>query len=167
VLAKASDDSPMVAMKELGDGAIVYYGIFDGKSEFKNSPGYPIFWNGLVSFLMGVEDINNFNFNTGKLLAFTNSKTIITPKGKVKTEKHILDTIGIYSVDSEVYAVNLFDAGESNTWVEPSIKSIESDKYKAEKIEREKDVSLELYLIILAAIVLFIEMVYLKFRGDA
>jgi hypothetical protein len=136
-------------------------------SEFKSSPGYPIFWNGLVSFLKGIEDINNFNFKAGKVLGFANPKKVTTPEGTVKTPKIIMDKIGLYAVDNDIYAVNLFDDMESDIAREPEIESIESKKYSAEKVEREKEVSLELYLVIIATAIIFIELLYLKLRGDA
>ncbi len=168
VIAKAStDNSPIIALKDHGDGMVVYYGIYDSESEFKSSPGYPIFWNGLASFLMGIEDINNFNLKTGKIMGFVNSKTIITPDGKVKTSKMIMDTIGLYAIDNEVYAVNLVDIDESNIAQDPVIESIESKKYSAKKVERQKEVSLELYLVAIVSIIILLELLYLKLRGDA
>ncbi len=168
VIAKSSiDNSPIIALKEFGDGKVVYYGIFDAESDFKNSPGYPIFWNGLANFLRGIEDINNFNMKTGKVLGFANPKTIITPDGKVKTSKMIMDTIGLYAIDNDVFAVNLVDIDESNIAQDPVIDSVESKKYSAKKVERQKEVSLELYLVIIATIIIFLELIYLKLRGDA
>lgn len=167
VAEAAADDSPIIALKEYMDGSAVYYGIYDSESEFKSSPGYPIFWNGLASFLMGIEDTNNFNLQTGKIMGFTNPKIIITPKGKVKTTKIVMDTIGLYAVDKNIYAANLLDEAESDINQEPETESIESDEYAAREVNREKEVSLELYLVIIAAIIITIELLYLKFRGDA
>jgi len=74
VLATANDGSPVIAMRKLGDGNVVYYGINDAKSGFRSSPSYPIFWNNMVNFLLGIENLNNFNFKTGKILSFEKRK---------------------------------------------------------------------------------------------
>ncbi len=166
VIAAASDGSPIIAMREIGDGRIVYYGINDPKSDFKTSPSYPIFWNNMVNFLLGIEDLNNFNLKTGKLLSFGNEKEIKTPSGTVETTQIVLDQVGIYEIDGRQYAVNLLSEPESNVAQDTEVQAKVSKAYRAKSVEREKDVSLELYAVIGAFALVLLELAYVKFRGD-
>ncbi|MBI4150166.1 VWA domain-containing protein [Candidatus Woesearchaeota archaeon] len=166
VIATASDGSPIIAMKEFGDGKVVYYGINDVKSDFKSTPAYPIFWNNMINFLLGIEDLNNFNFKTGSMLSFDNEREIKTPTGTIKTPKIVLDKAGIYEIEGRQYAVNLLSEAESNVAQETEIQARESEGYVAKRVEREKDVSLELYLVIGAFFIIFGELLYTKFQGD-
>lgn len=167
VIAATSDGSPIIALKDIGDGRVVYYGINDPKSDFKSAPSYPIFWNNLVNFLLGIENLNNFNLKTGSIMSFENEKTIRTPTGTVKTSKLILDNAGVYEIDGKKYTANLLSEAESNIAQETSIESSESDRYIAKRVEREKDVSLEWYLVVAAFALVLLELLYVKFRGDA
>jgi len=165
VIAKA-EDSPVIAMKEHGDGKIIYYGIKDKSHGFKNSPSYPIFWTEAANFMLGIEDLNNFNFKTGKVLTYNNEKKITGPMGTIKASKVILDKTGVYETDGIKFAVNILSDEESDIGFTSEVDAEASDTYIAEKVKRKKDVNLEAYLIVIVSILLFIELIYIKFRGD-
>ncbi len=166
VIATAADGSPIIAMRELGDGKLVYYGINDAKSDFKSAPSYPIFWNNMVSFLLGFEDLNNFNGKTGRLLSFDHEQEIITPTGRVKTSKLVLDNAGVYEIEGKQYAVNLLSEQESNVAQDADVTSRESKGYVPKPVEKEKEFSLEGYLVFAAFLLVMLELAYVKFRGD-
>ncbi len=169
VLAVANDEqeSPIVAIKQFKDGKIVYYGMDDLKSSFKNSPGYPIFWNGLKNFLIGVDDITNFNHRGGTVLTFEMDKHIETPYGVVQGKRVVLDTNGIYLIDGKQHTVNTWNEKESNTLAEAAVNEAKKgDTYRAEEVLREREVSLEMILLIIASVIIAAELLYTKFRGD-
>src|SRR3989344_2282765 len=169
VLAVANDEqeSPIVAIKQFKDGKIVYYGMDDLKSSFKNSPGYPIFWNGLKNFLIGVDDITNFNHRAGTVLTFEMDKRVETPYGIVQGKRVVLDTNGIYLIDGKQHTVNTWNEKESDTLAEASVSEAKKgDSYQAEEVLRERDVSLEMILLIIASVIIAAELLYTKFRGD-
>lgn len=167
VLVRTGNDTPIIAYHTIGDGKSFYYGIMDTKSDFKNSPSYPIFWSQLVNFLIGAEDINNFNFRSGKLVAFANEQRIITPSGGLTTTKTILDEAGIYRYDGKHFAVNLLSEKESDISGDVDIEGAkQSASYTPERVEKRRDMNIEIYLIILALLVLITEMFWTKWSGD-
>lgn len=168
VLATASDEqeSPIIAMKNFKQGKLVYYGIDDQKSSFKNSPGYPIFWNGLKNFLIGIADINQFNHQAGNVLSFEIEKTLETPNGRVKGKRVVLDTQGIYVIDGKQHAVNTVHEKESDTLSEIAASDAQKGSYTAKKVLRKRKVKLEPILLTLGVILIILELLYTKFRGD-
>jgi len=93
-------------------------------------------------------------------------KTIKTPRSTIKTSKIILDRAGLYEIEGKKYAVNLISEAESDVASDTEIETHASKGYIAKEVEREKDVSLELYLVIAAFIFIIIELLYVKFQGD-
>lgn len=163
--ASADDKTPMIVYGEKKKGKVVYYGIMDEASDFKTLPSYPIFWNSLVNFLVGAEDINEFNLKTGKI-ATINEQSVKTPSSSLKTSKLLMDESGIYEFNGKKYAVNLLNEKESDISV-PS--KVESKKERQELIEgqsREHVFNLELMILILVFLLMLAEFLYIKRRGD-
>ena len=94
VLANAQDNSTVIAISDYGNGKITYYGIFDTQSKFKFDISYPLFWQQLIDYMMGAENVNNINYRVGDKLVFDNDVQIITPNNKKLKERiqwiHIL-----------------------------------------------------------------------------
>ena len=95
-----------------------------------------------------------------------NEQAVKTPSVTVTTNKLLLDEAGIYEFDNKKVAVNLANERESDI----SRENIELDnaleKFSAEKVKDIDNVDLEIPLLIAVLIILFIEFIYIKIRGD-
>jgi len=166
IVAEAEDRSPVIAIKEKGDGKTVYYGINDRASGFKNSPSYPIFWNYLMSYLIGVENINNFNHKTGKVMAFDNPKDIAAPNGRIKTSRLVMEKAGVYIINGQQHTANIIDETESMLYTDKATGAKKADSYAPQKVVKQKDKNIEIWLLIFGSVLIFAEMFIIKFRGD-
>ena len=166
VLAAGNANEPIIAVREYGNGRVLYYGIDDTKSDFKYSPSYPIFWANVIDVVTGVKDIGNFNQRTGRVLVFAEPKWVTTPSGKIKTERLLLDEAGFYEIDGSYYAVNLLNERESNIAEQSPVKATKVESYKGDKVKKRKDVNFGGYLAAIAFALLALELFYIKWRGD-
>ncbi len=159
-------DSSLVQLNKHGEGKVVYYGIFENDSDFKISPSYPVFWVNLLKFLSGRDEIKDLNYQTGDILSFETEREIATPSRTIKTQSITLDEAGMYEVGTKKIAVNL--ASESESDINAEEKSIEAlmDKIKTEKEEEKLKYSLEVPLILLLIALIFLELLFVKIRGD-
>ncbi len=159
------DNSPVIvdAKKELGE--VVYYGIMGKYSWFYSDPFYPVFWNNLINYLMKTEDIRDYNYKGGRI-AVLNEQEIKTPSARITTNKLLLDEVGIYEFDDKKVAVNLANEKESEISRENIELKNELEKFSAEKVEDVDNIELEVPLLVAALIILFIEFIYIKRRGD-
>lgn len=165
IVIASADDSPIIVMKEKEEGKVVYYGIFDENSDFKTLPSYPIFWNSLLNFMVETEDINDYNFKTGRMTAI-DTQNVKTPSGSLTTSSLLFDEAGIYEFSKRKVAVNLLDEKESDV-VKENVKLKQSNKQFLTKTEKkEKDMNLTVFLLIFAFLLLLTELVYIKGRGD-
>jgi hypothetical protein len=158
-------DIPIFVFKEHMKGKVFYYGIIDDASDFRSLPSYPIFWNSLVNFMAGTEDISDFNSKTGKVVTASEQR-IKTPSSSIVTSRIILDEAGIYEINNKNFAVNLLDADESKV-SKSNILDVDDEYSKALlEIGIEKNFSLS-HLLVFGAFLLFVfEVYYLKRRGD-
>ena len=163
--ASADDKSPIIVYGEKGKGKIAYYGIFDEASDFKTSPSYPIFWDSLISFMIGTEDIKEFNYKTGKI-ATINEQKVKTPSSTLTTSKLLMDEVGIYEFDNKKVAVNLLSEKESQVELPSKIEKQEERKKLLERESREHEFSLELTILLLVFLFMLTEFLYIKRRGD-
>ena len=91
-----------------------------------------------------------------------------TPDGTIQGSKVLLDKAGFYEVDGKVLAANLVSEQESNIGFRLEMKdAIKAERYKAKEVKQKKDVELELNLVIGAFALIFLELLYIKLRGDA
>ncbi len=147
VIASADDQSPMIALKEKNNGKLVYYGIFDDYSDFKLDEDYPIFWDNLISFLIKEEDIREYNkrFDDDAALG--------------------INKIGVYEKEGKFIAVNLLNEKESDISKESEVSS--EEKNFISKSEKQKiPLQLAIHMLVLSLVLMFIEIIYIKFRGD-
>jgi len=164
VLASA-DETPIIVIKELGAGNTVYYGIFDQDTDFKYSPGYPIFWNNLLNHLARSEDLNDYNYKTGTILALGSRQSVQTPSGTVTTNNLLLDEVGPYILEGRKIVANLANEKESN--IGKTGAQVEGGKLTDfSTTTRKADKSIVSYLAILALILIFLELFIIKRRGD-
>ena len=169
VIAAAEDKSPIITFNALGKGKAFFYGILDEDKEaetsFAKSPVYFVFWKRLVDLATDTPLLKDLNYKTGSVLNFNEEQRIATPTGKITTDSLALDNAGLYTLNDRVIAINLINDKESDVNSQESISetglSAASDKFK-EKVPFE----LTDYLIIAVIILLMLEFIYIKLRGD-
>jgi hypothetical protein len=165
-LASAGNGS-VVTLKELGDGKVIWYGIMEDASDFKLTPSYPILWDNMVKFLTDQQDIESLNRRTGDVLIFETVKEIKTPRGVVEADSISLDAVGIYEINGKKIAVNLLDERESE--INPTVQEttgVSIKSFELAPVKEEVEVDLEIWLIIIVMVLLFLELLYIKMRGD-
>ena len=166
VYAQTGEDIPIIVSRKKGAGNIVYYGIFDSVSTFKTSPSYPLFWNKLINSLMGTEDINNYNFKSGKVMFFGVPTDVVTPDGRYRTTQLLMDRAGFYEIAGKSYAVNMLNEQESGIARETAIETERSEMYKAKKVEKREDVNIVPYLTLFILLMVIAELAYVKYSGE-
>jgi hypothetical protein len=164
-LANTNDNSTIIAISDYGSGKVAYYGVFDTQSKFKFDISYPLFWQQLIDYMMGAENVNNINYEIGEKLVFDNDIQIITPQNKKLKQTYVqFDMIGEYTIKGRKAYVNLINERESNI-------NYVTDSGKEKAYEEDIGVAnikkpLITYLIYAALAMLFIELLYIKVRGD-
>jgi len=165
VLAEAEDGSPIIAIAEHNNGNIIYYGILDGFSNFKTSIHYPIFWNDMMNFLVRTEDLSDYNFNTGRIIP-VETQTVTLPSGEIETSKVFFDEAGIYQIGRKKIAASLLNEKESDVSQINEQMVDEHKEFYVKETEEKEELSFEYLLIIIAALVILAELMYIKMRGD-
>ncbi len=159
------DNSSILSLSQKGNGRVVYYGILESASDFKFSPSYPIFWTEIIKYLTDIEDINSVNFDTGDTLIIERPVKIETPKKILNQNNLILEDAGIYKLGTKVLAVNLLNELESdvNAVAGAGAKSIE---YELKPVKENRKFYFELVFLTASFILVFLELLYIKARGD-
>ena len=165
IFASADDKTPLIVYGEKKKGKAVYYGILDETSDFKTLPSYPIFWNSLINFMVGTEDIKDFNYKTGKIATIGEQK-VKTPSTALTTSKLLMDEVGIYEFDNKKFAVNLLDEKESNINLPSKVEAQKEREKLLERESKERDFNIELPILALVFLFMLTEFVYIKRRGD-
>jgi hypothetical protein len=171
VIIIAADDAnvPLITFSTLGKGKIFFYGILDEDKEadagFAKSPVYFVFWKRIVDFATNTPSIKTLNYNTGSVLNFNEEQNIQTPKGRISTKSLNLDNAGLYTLNDRVIAINLLDEKESDVSKEGG-QNNQGFTQSSEKFKEKIPYELVDYLIILAIILLLLEFIYIKLRGD-
>ncbi len=163
--ASADDKTPLIVYGEKKKGKIVYYGVLDDTSDFKTLPGYPIFWDSLINFMVGTEDIKDFNLKTGKIATIGEQK-VKTPSSSLTTSKLLMDEAGIYEFDNKKFAVNLLDEKESDIALPSKIEAQKEREQLLERESKERDFNIELPILALVFLFMLTEFLYIKRRGD-
>ncbi len=163
--ASADDKTPLIAYGDRKKGKVVYYGILDDSSDFKTLPSYPIFWNSLINFMVGSEDIKDFNYKTGKIVTIGEQK-VKTPSTTMTTSKLLMDEAGIYEFDNKKYALNLLDEKESNIGIPSKIESQQERKQLLDRQSQDHSFNLEVPILLLVFLLMLLEFFYIKRRGD-
>ncbi len=164
-IVEADDSSPLITLKEQNDGMIIYYGLFDDYSDFKSLTGYPIFWNNLLSFLTKTENINDYNTKTGKIESI-NKQKVNTPSGTIETSKLFFDKTGFYELSQRTIAANLINEKESDVSKKESFSEKSSTLFIDEEAKEKQKKELQQLIIAFALFMVFLEMLYIKYRGD-
>jgi hypothetical protein len=159
------DERPLVAVGRKGKGKIAYYGILEKASDFPYSPGYPIFWTEFMRFLTDQQDVRNLNYRTGDTLILDSLQRIETPTKVLKKSAIIFEEAGIYKFeDGRTIAVNLLNERESDITSNTTLGA-KSTEFELKPVKEERKFEFELPMVMLALIILFIELIYVKMRG--
>ncbi len=163
-IARTGDNSTIIGLGSHGQGIVVYYGIFDEESTFKYDISYPIFWQQLLDYLLGDGTLEDLNYKIKDQIILDTEIPIKTPTKSIKTAVVDFDEVGLYSVRNRQIASNLVHKVESN--VNLNMEQTAGDGSAA----KEKDANIKrriIHLFIYAILtLLFLELLYIKFRGD-
>ena len=142
------DGNPVIAYHTVGQGIVFYYGINDLESDFKASAFYPLFWNNILDFLIKKDDITNLNIRTGQSYG----------------EKSF-DTVGIKTLNEKKIAVNLLSESESDIGRGAADSELAKGMKGAGEITKMPHRT-DIWLLGGALALLFVELYYIKYRGD-
>jgi hypothetical protein len=154
-----------IAFMKHGDGKVIFNGMIDDESDFKLSPSYPIFWVNLIKFLTNQKSIKSLNVQTGSTLILEDKTKISTPTGVQNTNALMYESVGLYTLPDRVVVANLLHEKESNIDMEQS-KDIASNSRRGSLIDETVEYQIVNYILIALLILLFLEVLYIKFRGD-
>ncbi len=160
-----ADTSPVLSLASYGTGSVVYYGIIDSKSTFKSSPGYPQFWNRLLNFLTKTEDLTSFNFKTGRLEVI-GRQDVDTPLGSIKTDRVLFDKSGFYSYNNRVAAANMLNVRESDVSSDRASFNQDIGTVVEAGVDLTEVKHFYALFALVAFLLVFLELLYVKFRGD-
>ncbi|MEM4243106.1 MAG: hypothetical protein QXM31_04360, partial [Candidatus Woesearchaeota archaeon] len=156
---------PLVSVGRKGKGKIAYYGILEKASDFPYSPGYPIFWTEFMRFLTDQQDVRTLNYKTGDTLILDALQRIETPTKILKKSAMILEEAGIYKFeDGRTLAVNLLSERESDINANTTMGA-KSTEFELKPVKEKRKFEFEMPFTLLALIILFIELLYVKMRG--
>ncbi|MBI1972641.1 VWA domain-containing protein [Candidatus Woesearchaeota archaeon] len=164
ILATAHNSS-VLTVYPLGMGKIIYYGLIEEESDFVLQPSYPIFWTNAIRYLAGQGTLSDFNVDSGSILSLPSKKEIRTPSKKLTTTTVLFDEIGLYTIDEKIIAVTLADETESDVDAVSNEASLASSALETAFAETSK-YSLEKLILFAAGILLLLELLLMKFRGE-
>jgi hypothetical protein len=180
-LVEGGDKSVMLAYWKFGKGMVVYSGLADPMGEniydplnenvwndFHSHADYPLFWKQMLEWISGSLDVSEYNANTGQFIKLPATQTVKTPTDTVTTDILLLDEVGIYELPDKDIAVNLYDEKESNLEgagiLAANLTAAKEIPYNVQVIRKPE--YLDIYLIIAAMFLVFLELYYLRWRGE-
>ncbi len=164
VFVSTNEGVPLFALGGYGKGTVVYYGLFETNSTFKYDVSYPIFWQQLVDYLIGKDTVDTLNYKIGEKVLFDNDVSIVTPSGKEVIRDYLeFEEVGVYEYLNKKVAVNLLNSVESN--VAYSDEVVEKSKTEEQETMPIKQPLTKPFIIALLVVV-FLELLYVKLRGD-
>jgi hypothetical protein len=164
VLAQTSDGEAVIVMKQLGKGAILYYGIDDSyfKSIFKTTYAFPILLKRFLEETLHYPTLQQINRKTGSIL--TGNGIITFPDGRRAQLPALLSKGGLYQSGSIQIAANLLDPEESA--IQQTTLLTETQEANVLFKEQLIPVGIARLLAGLIIILLTIELIVLKWRRD-
>ncbi len=160
------DGEPIVSMKNVGDGTVLFYGVFESYSTFPLENTHVVFWKRLLNFLSDTPTSKVLNRETGDILTFDSEKKYKTPSGETERGSMlILDRAGPYVLEDKIVVANLLSEAESDV----NSEVVEEKSFgggAGEEEEKESPLDISKYFIYFGFVVLFFELLYIKFRGD-
>lgn len=163
VVAQAGED-PIITLNKLGKGTIMYYGYLEDSESFSNENSFPVFWRRIIDLATNRPTLHSLNVKTGTLLTFPKEIKVKTPTKKIVTNLLRVEDAGLYVFEDRTIAANLLSDLESNTNRASALEK-EGDG-EAESTENKLPKELSQIFIILGLIILLLELIYIKLRGD-
>jgi hypothetical protein len=160
-----NEGSPLLSLQKIGNGMVAYYGIFDDFSDFKSMNFYPVFWRNLLKHLVQTEEVSDYNSRSGKITVIR-EQSVKTPTSFVTTSRLIMDDVGIYEFDGRAVAVNLLSEKESDVSAKEKSSIFESGEFVQPAVKETTALNLEVIFLVIAFILMSLEIMYIKFRGD-
>ncbi|MBN1544096.1 BatA and WFA domain-containing protein [Candidatus Woesearchaeota archaeon] len=164
-LASTTNNVSMIVMKSYGKGMVAYFGMMDDHSNFKEDIYYPVFWKRLFDTAIKKQDLSELNFKTGRLVNLLVKQKIVSPFGSVNAETIMLSHQGIYRGQEKNFVANLINEEESDLNGDEPEKKLGVFEEGATKMEKVPFELTRHFLIGLLALV-FMELLWIKFRGD-
>lgn len=179
---EGGDESVMLGYWRFGKGLVIYSGLANPAGEniydplnkniwndFHALPEYPLFWRQVLEWISGSLDVSEYNAKTGKFIKLPATQIIKTPGDTITTDLLLLDEVGVYKLPDRDIAVNLFDEKESN--LEGKIETGETPTDAEKEIPYNVQTILkprhfDIYLIIGGMFLVFLELYYLRWRGE-
>ncbi|MBI4146622.1 VWA domain-containing protein [Candidatus Woesearchaeota archaeon] len=155
---------PVITVKRLGAGKLVYFGIPDD-ADFKFSPHFPIFWTELLKFVTEQQDVRNLNFKTGETLLLDSEQKVRTPSKTVQRSALLLDEAGVYELEDRVIVANLVNELESEVNSAKQVGAKSTD-YELRPVKETRRFIWDVWLIAIALFLLVFEVFFVKWRGD-
>jgi len=174
-LVATEEKVPVLAYHSVGDGTVVYFGINDVTGEnawnnFHNLPEYPVFWFKLAGWLGGTGSVQDYNLRTGTISALAKEQDIETPSGTETVTRVLYDQSGVYQVAGKEIAVNLYNDRESDTTLEGDDVIERSQANDGPEIVRASSYTaknyLDIYMIIIVFILVILELLIIRKRGE-
>ncbi|MFH1064353.1 MAG: BatA and WFA domain-containing protein [Candidatus Woesearchaeota archaeon] len=165
VLATTADNNTMIAMRNHKAGMVVYFGLMDEYSDFKLDIYYPVFWKRLFDLAIKKQDLSELNYKTGRLVNLLEKTSIQAPFGKVEASTIILSDQGIYKTDKRNFVANLLNDDESNINGDNLGNKIGVFEEEA-RIRKDVPLDITNHFIIGLLSLIFLELLWIKFRGD-
>jgi len=165
VLATTPGNITMIAMKNYGKGMVLYFGLMDDYSDFKLDIYYPVFWKRFFDMAIKKQDLSELNFKTGKLVNLLTKQKIVTPYGNVIADTLMLNKQGIYRGEEKNFVADLLNEEESDLngdSTSPRLGVFEASS----KVDNNVPFELTKYFIIGLLVAVFLELLWIKFRGD-
>ena len=156
------EDSSIISMKPYGQGKIIYYGILEQANDFTLNPSYPLFWVNAIKYISSTADLEDVHVATGSVLPLTKPTQVTTPTTTTTTDILVFDHVGLYTVGDITYASNLLNEREST--LTPT--TLTNTPSKTNTTTESVAYPLGKQLLILAIILLCLELLILKVRGE-
>ena len=161
VIAETNQQNPVIVRAQLGRGSTLYYGLPETAS-FTNNPEYPLFWKAAIDELLARSSAQTLTRKTGETI--TSNQPVRTPSGEEKRGTILLDEVGVYTRGDQQLVANLANQQESNLDA-PGPTGAGIERLLTQE-ERTQEQNLTVYALWALLALLFIELVYLKWRGD-
>ncbi|VVB86619.1 Uncharacterised protein [uncultured archaeon] len=181
-LVEGGDNSAMLAYWKFGKGMVIYSGLADPQgdniydplnenvwNDFHTLPGYPLFWKQMLEWITGSLDVSEYNANTGQFIKLPATETVKTPGDTITTDLLLLDEVGVYQLPEKDVAVNLYDEKESNlagSGIAAGATNLSALKEMPGVQAIRKPQYLDIYFIIAGFFLVFLELAYLRWRGE-
>ncbi|MBW2972640.1 VWA domain-containing protein [Candidatus Woesearchaeota archaeon] len=163
-LASTTNNVSMIVMRNYEKGMVLYFGLMEDHSNFKEDIYYPVFWKRLFDMAIKKQDLSELNFRTGRLVNLLVKQKIKAPYGTVDAETIMLSHQGIYRGEEKNFVANLLNEDESDVNGEEFEKKI--GVFEEEKKTEMTPYDLTRHFIMGLLVLVFLELLWIKFRGD-